>query len=235
MTHYETDRRRSRAAKFPLICGAFTLCVCLFLTIFYLNARRSAKILLDGEYFFLAKSCEETTAAALVGQVYDSGGAGVLIEADGQVAVALACYFTRSDAENVSRSLRERGTETEIYRMTTPELTIFGADSEIAARVSANARTADTCARILYDTANGLERASTSQEEARAAVRGVSKVLRGLCAENGNELHARWNAELTALGREGEELADGLLFSKDVRCLQVRICYALARFDGYYG
>lgn len=235
-THtYQTEgyRRNGGVSTFLDVFGIFVLCVCLFVGIFHLNGLQSTEVEFPQKYYFLARECEETTSSAVAGQVYFSGGAGYLLEANGQSAVALACYFTQEEAESVQRTLSEKGTETLILEMAPKTVTLHGEKTEEKERILSNAKTLDTCAKILYDAANGLERTTLSQEEARAAVRGVVKVLSGLRTENGSECYSRWNVCLKEAERRGIEIAEGILFAKDLRYLQVQLCYSAATIGGY--
>ena len=178
------------------------------------------------------RDCQDTTASAVQGQVYFSGGAGYLL--DGGNAVVLACYFTERDAQFVQRTLSEKGIETRIELRQAGRLSLHRKLTKEAGRVLANADTADVCARILFDTANGLERTELSQEEARAAVKGVVQSLKGLREENAGKAFERWNLLLTRAERRGKEIASGILFAKDLRYLQVELCLAVAGAEGYF-
>lgn len=233
---YQTEgyRRNGGASTFLVVFGVFVLCVCLFVGIFYLNGLKSADVEFTQKYYFLVRDCEETTSAAVAGQVYFSGGAGYLLETDGESAVALACYFSQDKAESVQRTLSEKGTETHILSAEPQSVTLHGEKTVEKDRILSNVKTVDTCAKILYDTANGLERTELSQEEARAAVRGIVKVLSGLRAENTADCYERWNICLKEAERKGIEIAEGILFAKDVRYLQVQLCFSAVNFATYF-
>lgn len=216
------------------VLAVFLVTVCLFVGVFWWNGRAYSRVTFPQTYYFLVRECEDTTAAAVAGQVYLSGGAGYLIETSGAQSVVLACYFKETSAQSVQRTMREKGIETDILTLSPPDLALNGKLASYRSRISANAQTADTCARLLYDTANGLERTDVTQEEARAAVRGVVKSLKGLCVENGEGPFARWNAALSEAARKGTEIAEGILFAKDVRYMQVQLCYSVANIANYF-
>jgi len=88
----------------------------------------------------------------------------------------------------------------------------------------------------LYDTANALERTEYGQEEARVALSGVLKVIKGLREENAAiaTLYDVWNAELLRAERKAIEIYSGILFAKDIRYLQVQLCFTVLNLNRYF-
>ena len=234
METYRKNRSRRSAATFFAALAVFLLTVGLFVGVFFWYGEEEARVSFEREYYFLVRDCEETTAAAVAGQVYRAGGAGVSLETAGESCVVLACYFRITDAERVQGAMEEKGAAARILTLGTSDFALEGENAPLKGRVEGNLETAETCARILYDAANGLERASLSQEEARAAVRGIVKALKGLRVNNGESLFARWNAGLISAERRGTEIADGILYAKDLRALQAALCLAIVGADTYF-
>ena len=201
----------------------------LFFGLFWKSGQ--SRVSLPYSYYFVVQDCEEATSAAVVGQVYYSGGAGYYMEQKGERAVAIACYYKESSANQIKERLALRGIETKILKLSPSEF-----DSSAAKeKVISNAETLDACARLLYDTANGLERTSLTQEEGRSAVRGVVQSLKGLCTQNGEGAFARWNAQLRSAVKKGTEIAEGIVFAKDLRYLQVELCLDIVNMGEYFG
>lgn len=221
-----------RGKLFLAVVALFAVCLCFFLAVFWWNGREYAEVTFEEEYFLLVRDCETTTASAIKGQVYHSGGAGYLI---GEDTVVVACYFSRNDAEFVQGVMHGKGVETRILEYAPKVLYLEGDRASEAERIAANAKTADTCARILFDTANGLERSTLSQEEARRAVRGVVSSLKGLREGNEGGAYGRWNNALQQAERRGAEITSGLLFAKDLRYLQVELCVAVSKIAELFG
>lgn len=219
---------------FLCVLAMFLFVVALFAGVFFCQGRKSVRVWEEREYYFLVRDCEAATASAVAGQVYLSGGAGYLMETDGQSCVVLAGYFRLSDAERVQSSMEEKAIETRILSLSTASFVLEGEAAEEKTRVEGNLETAETCARILFDAANGLERTSLSQEEARAALRGAMKSLKGLREGNAAGLYSRWNAELSAAERRGAETAEGILFAKDLRYLQVWLLLSVVNAEEYF-
>lgn len=222
------------AVKFLAVLAVFIITVCLFLGVFWWYGRDYIRISLEKEYYFLVRDCEDTTAAAVAGQVYLSGGAGYLYDKSGENSVVLACYFRLTDAERVQSAMEEKGVETRVMSLSGSDFTLSGKTVRFGSAVKSSIETAETCARILYDTANGLERAELSQREARAALQGVVKSLRGLRIGCDEEFFALWNRKLLEAERRGAELAEGILFAKDLRYLQVELCMDVLNADEFF-
>ncbi|MDE7453373.1 MAG: hypothetical protein K2N22_03090 [Clostridia bacterium] len=223
----------SRKTFFAAI-AIFTAIVCVFVGIMWWCGRSYARVSLSQAYWFLVRECEEATSAAVVANTYLSGGAGYLIEANGEQSVVLACYYSEVSAEAVKRTMESKGVETHVVKYAPDDFELSGKTAALENLIVSNADTADTCAKILYDTANGLERTQISQEEARAAVRGVINSLSGLLEGNTDGAFALWNTVLTGAQRRGKEIASGILFAKDLRYLQVQLCYAVANMGEYF-
>ena len=65
-------------------------------------------------------------------------------------------------------------------------------------------------------------------------MRGAVKALKGLRGGNAEKLFALWNAELSAAERRGTEIADGILYAKDIRGLQAELCLAIVNAGAYF-
>ncbi len=216
--------------------GGFVAVLLLFagmllalISVVLLTGRAQTTVSFGKTYYFVVRVCEDSTAAAVVGEVYSGGGAGLRTE-DG---VVVACYYLRSDAERVSASMEERGISTRLLEKRTEDVVLTGDEAEMAARVQANAELADVCAKMLFDAANGLERGSLSQEGARAMTKGAANALHGLRLGNAEAFFADWDRALEGFERECEVLSSGILFAKDLRRLQADILSHLVNFSSY--
>lgn len=210
----------------------FFIAVGVFIGVFQWKGRKIATAELGQEYFFLVRDCDTLTAGVVAGDSYLAGGAGYLLEKEN--AVVLACYYKKTDAEFVEGAMSAKGVEVRVLSREAEDLTLNGKKAAEKSRVEANASTVDEISHILYDTANGLERSSVTQEAARAALSGVVKSLSGLATDNGEGVYALWNVELRRAMRRGRELASGILYSKDLRYLQIELCFAVLNMKEYF-
>lgn len=214
--------------------GGTIFCVAIFLFIVVLtllvgvfewNFRSAAEVQTGYTYYFLVRDCESATAGAVAGESYGSGGAGYLLEGDN--AVVLACYYDESDAAAVRDTMSAKGVSVRILTRSSNSFKLDADHASERARVEANARTVDAASRVLYDAANSLERTEISQEEARAALKGVALSLAGLASENEGPLYALWNVEVLRAERKCRELSEEIVFAKDLRYLQIGLCMAV--------
>ncbi len=222
---------RALRKLYPALVIAFTVCMLLFVGAFSARGGR-VKLAPEREYFFVVRECESTASAAVAGQVYGSGGAGYVLGGEG---VAVACYFGRDDADSVCAALRRRGESVSVLARRTGTLVLEEETSDFAEEILLHLETAESCARLLFRTANGLERGETGQTEARAVLRGAADSLAGLADSRLGETFGRWGFELNSVSRACASLSSALVFSKDLRKLQVRLCLAVSSYGEYFG
>lgn len=203
----------------------FVLLSCLFGGVVFLEGRNFCTVDPGLEYSFVVRICAQEASAAVVQEVYTSGGAGYPLSE----GVIVACYFEKTDAERTAAMLGERGEEAFVQTCTARPFTLEGKKASSHERVLSLLLCADSCARLLFDTANGLERGETGQEEARAAVRGAAAALRAPTE------FSLWSGEMNAIAREAESAASGILFARDLRLLQTRLCLATLRAGKMFG
>ncbi len=234
MYTYRQNKRGGNTFTFLAVIAVFLFTVILFVCVFCWYGRAYARVSLNKSYYFLVRSCEDTTASAVAGQIYFAGGAGYLLQYGGENAVVLACYFRQTDAEYVLEVMAGKGLDVRLLELKSDDFTLGGSKAAYRDKIVANAGTVETSAKILYETANALERTDISQEEARAAVRGVVNSLKGLRSENAESLFESWNFALSGAERRGTEIAEGILFAKDLRYLQTQLCMLIIRAKDYF-
>ncbi len=234
MNSYRQHKRGNDAFTFLAVIAVFLFTVILFICVFCWYGRAYARVSLNKTYYFLVRDCEDTTASAIAGQVYFLGGAGYLLEYNGEHAVVLACYFKQTDAEYVLQVIADKGVETRILILKTEDFSLGGRKAAQKSKITANIETTDTSAEILYETANDLERADISQEQARAAVRSVVTSLRGLRTENTESMFQSWNLALSSAEKRGTEISEGILFAKDLRYMQTQLCMMIVKAKDYF-
>lgn len=203
--------------------AAFACCVAVFLVLVVYAGRARAEIDVDLDCYFLVKNCEENTSAAVVGEVYSAGGAGYLYGD----AVVIACYYTKADARRVCSLMEQRGEEVGILSRSFQSFTLRGERARLKDELLGGINTAVSVARLLYDTANGLEVGTLPQTAAKANLRGAADALDGLIAANSDPVFREWNRILYPVSRGAREKSRDILFSKDVRYLQVALSYAV--------
>lgn len=217
------QRIRLRLKGLAISALAFLVCVAVFIVLVLYTGRARADVSLDLTYYFLVRDCEDSTSAAVVGEVYSAGGAGYL---EGE-SVILACYYTKADARRVCSLMERRGEEVRVSSRSFDGLTLRGGDAAYRDKICENAETADSIARLLYDTANGLETGNISQSSAKTNFKGAEDALNGLISLNSEPIFQAWNRELYAAAAAIRERTGGILFAKDVRYVQISLCLSL--------
>ncbi len=216
-------RNHLRLKEMLISASAFLACVALFIVLVVYTGRARADVALDLEFYFLVRDCNDSTSAAVVGEVYSAGGAGYL---DGD-SVILACYYTKADARRVCSLMEQKGEAVYVSARTLKSLTLRGGDTCYRDKIKENAGTVESVARLLYDTANGLETGKLSQSSANINLQGAADSLNGLISLNSESFFNAWNRRLYTVLAETREKAGEILFSKDLRYLQVSLCCAL--------
>lgn len=207
----------------------FILCS-LFVGVFAW-CKPSARVSFARTYFLLVRDCGAASAGAVAGESYLAGGAGYLWEED---VVVLACYFDRADAAEVEAALSASGVEVRTLEERFEPFSLTGEEAAFGGAVEGNLKTADSCARLLYDAANGLERGEVTQEEARAAAQGAASALKGLKEGNEGEFFGLWNAEIARVLRRLTEIAEGIVFPKDLRYEQAELVSSILRAQSFF-
>ena len=122
--------------------------------------------------------------------------------------------------------MERAGEEVTVLARSFEKLTLRGDKVGLKETLLGGISTVDSTARLLYDTANGLETGRLTQTAAKANIRGAADALDGLIAANGPAL-AAWNSRLYEVSRRARENAAGILFAKDVRFLQAALLCSL--------
>ena len=113
-------------------------------------------------------------------------------------------------------------------------ITLRGEDAAFAEKVKNTASTAESVARLLYDTANALERGTADQKAAKGNVKGAADALEGLAAADSEPLFAKWDLAVRNVARAAREKSRDILFAKDVRYLQISLCCMLLDMGSYF-
>ena len=221
---------RLRLGGLLISIGAFICCVAAFIALAVFTGRARADVRLGLDYYFLVKECEDSTSAAVVGEVYSSGGAGYLYGD----TVILACYYQKADARRVCSLMEARGEKVSVLCRSLDGITLRGEDAAFAEKVKNTASTAESVARLLYDTANALERGTADQKAAKGNVKGAADALEGLAAADSEPLFAKWDLAVRNVARAAREKSRDILFAKDVRYLQISLCCMLLDMGSYF-
>lgn len=176
------------------------------------------------EYYLLVRTCEESTSAAVVGDVSSCGGVGIVYDDE---FVVISCYFQKQDALTVQGTLLDCA-KTDIVVLKSNRIQIQKKDKERASEIFSYLQTADVCARLLFDTANGLSKTEYTQEVAKARLHSIETVLSSL-SNLPEEIGVRWNSALHKIKENTSAVSQGIVFAKDVRSLQAQLCIVISQ------
>ncbi len=210
--------------KLPLFLGMGGVCL-LFIVgvaLSFLIAPKSYKV--DTTFYFLVLPVEDKTVSAWSQNVYVSGGAGYVFTHEKQDYVALASYPTQAVAEGVQGTLQEKGQEVLILPLTLNALYFVGRENvEAQASVEGTVTTLLGCTQLLYNTANGVDSGQYTQNEARAVIDELKRVLVGLQSEG----LAAFDNLLGGAVKECTAMTSGIIYAKDIRYLQLSLSHGL--------
>ena len=187
----------------------------------------------SAQYFFICYSSEDNSvsAGALSGTVGDLGGAGYVLGYGGEFYVTVACYYSEHDAERVQKALSARGENCFLLKVETGAypLQSVGAKSR-KSLFEGNLKTLGSLSALCYECANGLDTGEMGQSSARAVIGDVEKGLNGL--KNANPDNC-FTAELKRLGAVCSEAGGDMIYSKDLRKLQIAIIDTIINIELY--
>lgn len=205
-----------RFKKFMLVCLVAIALVPLFVC-----SCTGSKITFTAKFYFVCyKSQDDAHSASSVSSAVQSlGGAGYVIDSDGRYYIAFACYYDEDKAQSVCSSLKESGLECTVLAVETQSYDI--ADEEHSELYSGCLETLCQIADIMYNLANSLDEGSLSQLGARDIILSCMLPLRALCRQ---PLTETLKENITYILDEMAEAAEGFVYARDVRALQIALC-----------
>lgn len=193
---------------------------------FYAGWIRDASFAERNEVFYFLVSNEEHVQASAE-NAYLSGGAGYVLTSGENVCAAYACYFTESGAERAQKNLADRNLSASILRAGGATLYFrFKREKANAKNIEAAFNAAYSCARILGDLADGAETGVYTQEALKELLGETNRVI-GALSDSSSSYAPALSAAFSDTRRKIEEISGGIVFAKDIRYAQLRLC------DGY--
>ncbi len=179
-------------------------------------------------YYVCYKSPTDSMSAASVsGVVHSYGGAGYIVENEGEYFVTIACYYEEKDALEVEKNLKSKGLSCNVVEVKREKISLPPSARAKAESFKGTLNTLVSLSRMCYELANGMDGGGGftgrggNQDEAKSVLAEVETGLNGLLRGNADNC---FSAELDALIAECEDVSSGYVFSYDVRRLQVAIC-----------
>lgn len=196
---------------------AVTLTVCIF-------ALSCSEQSLDYSATFYLVCCyvkdNVLSADNLSGTVSDYGGAGYVLEYEDSYYVTVACYYSENDANTVCASLKRRELDCTVLCAERDDFSLPRTSKKNAALYTGNLNTLQSLSILAYECANGLDTGTLSQSSAKGVISDIESGIVGLKYANPDNC---FTGELYRLSAECSEAADGYLYSKNMRRLQIAI------------
>ena len=173
-------------------------------------------------YFVCYKSQDDAHSASSVsGAVQSLGGAGYVISYGGKYYLTFACYYEDREAQSVCSSLKKQGLDCEVLNIRIDGYPVSQNNSSAANEYYGCLDTLCQIAGVMYNTANALAEGLLSQQGAKGVISASSLALRSLYK---NSALAPFKSDFNYILSEMEEAANGFVYARDVRALQVALC-----------
>ena len=173
-------------------------------------------------YFICYRSPDNAVSASSLSQTVGSyGGAGYILNYDGDYFVTVACYYDSNDANTVCANLKKRDLNCSVVEIKTDKYTLPSRSAKNKAELySGNLKTLSELSSLAYECANRLDTGEYNQGKAKDVIGAIKSGLNGLLKANSDNCFTR---SLEYLIAECDDKSGGYIFSKDIRYLQIAI------------
>lgn len=182
-----------------------------------------SKITFKTTFYFVCYSVEDNavSASSVSSAVSNYGGAGYILEYDGEFYVTVSCYYAENDAKTVCESLKRRDLQCEVLEVSTDEYALKSASARQNAQLYlGNLNTLQSLSALAYECANALDTGVYGQSNAKSVISDIGNALEGLLTANEENC---FSTELRRLIAECRNAGGGYVYSKDMRKLQIAI------------
>lgn len=227
----KTDRSDRKISPFA-ISVAVIVTVTLAVIIFASTPGRT-ELIYESDYYFVCYTVRDNalSADAISDTVSSYGGAGYVLEYEGNYYVTVACYYTENEAKTVKNSLLRRGLNCSVLEVNTSEYSVKSADLRKNGELyKGNLNTLYSLSKLCYGCANGLDTGEINQTSARNVLKDVKSGLDGLKKANPSNCFTN---ELDRLEAECDSVGEGYILSKNMRKLQIAIADCVININLY--
>jgi len=192
-----------------------------------------AKITFKACYYFVCYAMEDNSisAGSISSAVSNYGGAGYILEHKSKYYVTVACYYEENDANGVCKELNGRNLACSVLKVETNEYRLKTSNARKCADLyKGNLNTLNSLSRMAYDCANALDTAFYDQSKAKNVLADIKSGLEGLLSANTSNC---FTDELRRLIAVCDDAADGYVYSKDVRKLQIAVIDTVINVELY--
>lgn len=182
-------------------------------------------------YFVCYKSSDNYLSASSISDAVSSyGGAGYILELDGEYFITVSCYYSENDANAVRDSLARRELDCFVLKKEITEYSLPRSASKNAELFRGNLNTLTSLSSLAYACANKLDTGEYSQANAKQV---ISDLLKGLKSLQNANMSNCFSNELKRLTIICEDAGSGIVYSKDLRKLQIAIADTVINIELY--
>ena len=182
-------------------------------------------------YFVCYKSSDNyLSVSSLTDAVSSYGGAGYILELDGEYFITVSCYYSENDANSVRDSLARRELDCFVLKKQTDEYPLPRSAGKNAELFKGNLNTLTSLSSLAYTCANKLDTGEYSQANAKQVLADLLKSLKSLQSANAGNCFSN---ELKRLATVCEDAGNGIIYSKDLRKLQIAIADTVININLY--
>ena len=182
----------------------------------------TATLTFETTFYFVCYKTEDNylSASSVADAVSSYGGAGYILELDGEYYITVSCYYSESDAKSVRDSLARRELNCFVLKKETNEYSLPASAKKNIGLYRGNLNTLTSLSSLAYTCANKLDTGEYSQANAKQVSADILRGLRSLQTANADNCFSN---ELRRLVTICEDAGNGIIFSKDLRKLQIAI------------
>lgn len=206
---------------------AITVLICVFAV-----SCNTVTFTFETTFFFVCyKSSDNYLSASSMSDAVSSyGGAGYILELDGEYYVTVSCYYSESDANSVRDSLERRELNCFVLKKQTKKYSLPRSAEKNAELYKGNLNTLTSLSSLAYACANKLDTGEYSQANAKQV---VSDILKGLKTLQSANMSNCFSSELRRLVTICEDAGNGIIYSKDLRKLQIAAADVVINIELY--
>ena len=171
------------------------------------------------------------SAGSISSAVSEYGGAGYILEHNGNYYITVSCYYNREDADKICENLKAKNLTCSVLKIETSD---YALKTENAKKNSVlykgNLNTLHSLSVLAYNCANELDTGSYSQNNAKNVIADIINGLNGLLKANENNC---FTVEIKRLQALCDDAAGGFIYSKDLRKLQIAIADTVINISLY--
>lgn len=184
----------------------------------------SAKKLVYKNVYYIVcyrEPANSVSASSLSGTVSSYGGAGYILNIDGNYLVTVACYYSEQNAKTVCESLKHKNLDCTVKKIETESYKISRSLYNKCEKLfTGNLNTLNSLSSLAYDCANKLDTGEYNQSKAKSIISEIKSGLNGLKQANTDNCFSEHINMLTAQCDDKEK---GYVYSKDLRYIQIAV------------